>query len=147
MYLAQNLKYLRKRNNESQNDIAKLLFVSQRCISQYENNEIRPDIEKIIFLSKHYNVTLDELILKDLRPSESIYIINIRFLRKKHEMTQKGMAALLGYRGKQGYNAIETGKTKPSVEDLEKLADFFGVTLDQLVKQDLSKEMKANGET
>lgn len=65
---------------------------------------------------------------------------NLKFLREQRGKTQEGMAYLLGYRGKQGYSTIETGKTKPSVENLEKLADFFGVTMDQIVKQDLSQE-------
>jgi transcriptional regulator with XRE-family HTH domain len=36
---------------------------------------------------------------------------------------------------------IENGKYEPSIENLEKLADFFGVTMDQIVKQDLSQEV------
>ena len=34
----------------------------------------------------------------------------------------------------------EKGESAVDVEKLMKLADFFGVTLDQLVRQDLSKE-------
>lgn len=67
------------------------------------------------------------------------YVRNIKFLRKKNGFTQSEMAELLGYRGKQGYGAVETGNSGISVDNLIKLADYFGVTLDQLVKQDLSK--------
>ncbi len=97
----------------------------------------------IVRLAEYFGVSLDDLVLRDLMPPTALYITNLRLLRMKHEMTQADMAGLLGYRGKQGYNAIETGKVKPNADDLEKLADFFGITLDQLVKQDLSKEVNA----
>lgn len=36
---------------------------------------------------------------------------------------------------------MKQGKTEISVENLEKISDFFGVTMDQMIKQDLRKEM------
>ena len=47
------------------------------------------------------------------------------------------MGELLGLKNKSSLSLIEAGKREISVENLEKLADFFGVTLDKLVKQDL----------
>lgn len=64
---------------------------------------------------------------------------NLKYLRNKLNDKQCEIAELLGYRGKQGYGAVETGNSGISVDNLIKLADYFGVTLDQLVKQDLSK--------
>lgn len=140
MYLAQNLKYMRSKTREKQRDIAELLGVSEMTVSRYESGENEPELEKILIISKHYDLTLDELITVPLQEDLSLYVKNIRFLRQRHGFTQSEMAELLGYRGKQGYGAVETGNTVISVENLIKLADYFGVTLDQLVKQDLSKE-------
>ena len=137
MYLAQNLKYLREQKRMNQNEMVGVLGISQPAIGNWERDHRKPDIEMIIRLAEYFGVSLDELILKDLKPPIPIYATNLRYLRTKHCMTQENMADLLGYRGKQGYGAIETGKTKASVDDLEKLSDFFGVTLDQLVKQNL----------
>lgn len=137
MYLAQNLKYLREKKGLKQQKLADALKLSRATIGNWETGERKPDIEMVVRLAEYFGVTLDDLVLKDLRPPISMYATNLRYLRTKYSMTQENMADLLGYRGKQGYGAIETGKSKASVDDLEKLADFFGVTLDELVKQDL----------
>lgn len=44
MYLAQNLRYLRERGGETQNDIANLLSLSKQTVSAYEKGEIKPNI-------------------------------------------------------------------------------------------------------
>lgn len=141
MYLAQNLKYLREQKGMNQNEMADVLEISQSAVGNWEQNHRKPDIEMIIRLAEYFGVTLDDLVLRNLRPPIPLYVSNIKYLRKKHEMTQEDMAVFLGFRGKSSLCAVETGKVGLSVENLEKLADFFGVTLDQLVKQDLSKEV------
>lgn len=138
MYLAENIKYLRKKKGLNQNDFSAELGFSQPAVANWESKVRVPDIENIVKIAEFFKVSLDELVLHKLKPNNPFYVENIKYLRKKHEMTQDDMANLLGYKGKQGYNALETGKVKPNVDDLEKLADFFGVTLDQLVKQDLT---------
>lgn len=137
MYLAQNLKFLREQKGLNQRELSNVLGLSSSAVAMWEQRHRTPDIETIIKLARYFEVTLDEFVLAELRPPIPLYATNLRYLRTKHSMTQENMADLLGYRGKQGYGAIETGKSKASVDDLEKLADFFGVTLDQLVKQDL----------
>lgn len=140
MYLAQNLKYLREQKGMSQADIADLLGnIGQRAVSKWEAGESEPSLDTIIQLSEYFSVTLDDLILYDLKPPIPYYVTNLKFLRKRRNLTQEDMAKFLGFKGKQGYNSIENGKVKPNIENLEKLADYFSVTLDELVKQDLSK--------
>ena len=139
MHLSQNLKYLRERNGINQRDLSDAIGLSSGAVGNWENESRTPDIETIIKLAKFFDVTLDDLILKELRPSAPLYVKNLRYLRTKHDMTHEDIADLLGYRSKQRYVAIETGEASVSVEDLEKMADFFGVTMDQLIKQDLSE--------
>lgn len=139
MYLAQNLKYLREQRGFNQIELSDALGMSRAAIGNWEKRLRIPDIETIIKLAQFFDVTLDDLILKELRPPEPLYTKNLRYLRTKHDMTQEDIADLLGYRRKQGYVAIEAGKTRALVEDLKKLADFFGLTMDQLIKQDLSR--------
>lgn len=137
MYLAQNLKYLREQKNISQNQMADVLGISQSAIGNWEQNHRKPDIEMIIRLAEYFGITLDDLVLRDLRPPIPRYSGNIRYLRLKRGMTQEQMGELLGLKNKSSLSLIEAGKSGISVENLEKLADFFSVTLDQLVKQDL----------
>lgn len=144
MFLAQNLKFLREQMGIGQDEMAKQLNVSRSAVGNWEKGRRNPDIKTIVQLAEYFDISLDNLVLKDLMPPTAVYVTNLRFLRMKYGMTQADMASLLDYKGKQGYNAIETEKVKPNVDDLEKLADFFGITLDQLVKQDLSKEMNVH---
>ena len=61
-----------------------------------------------------------------------IFSQRLRFLRKKHRMTQKELADILHY----GHTAIvnyESGRNQPSLQDLVKLADFFDVSTDFLL--------------
>lgn len=60
---------------------------------------------------------------------------------KKYGMTQQELVEIIGLKNKSSISLIENGKYEPSIENLEKLADFFGVTMDQIVKQDLSQEV------
>ena len=139
MYLAQNLKYLREKKGLSQRDFSSLLGLSCAAVGNWETNHRKPDIDMIVQLAEYFCVTLDDLILRDLRPPIPKYAGNIRYLRLNHGITQEQMGELLGLKNKSSLSLIEAGKSGISVENLEKLADFFGVTLDQLVKQDLSK--------
>ncbi len=58
-------------------------------------------------------------------------------------MTQQDISNLLGLRDKSSCCLIEKGITSLTIEQSIKLSEYFGVTLDQLVKQDLSKGVKA----
>ena len=139
--IGKNLKFLREQNGKTQGELAVLFGIEQKTISSWECGSRKPPIGTIVSLAKLYRVSLDDLVLTDMRPPIPVYALNLAYLRKKHGMTQQEISELLGYSGKQGYNAIETGKVKPTIDTLEKLADFFGVTMDQIVKQDLSQEV------
>ena len=56
----------------------------------------------------------------------------LKDFRKKLNITQKEIASQLGV-SFQTYSSWETERTEPSAEMLKKLADFFGVTVDELL--------------
>ena len=139
MYLSQNLKYLREQKGLSQRELSDVLGLSGSAVAMWEQRHRTPDIETIIKLAGYFEVTLDEFVLRDLRPPVPVYADNILFLRKKHDCSQEGLADLLKVK-QSTISLYETGRRKMSVNDLLIVADFFGVTLDQLIRQDLSKE-------
>ncbi|SEA23218.1 Helix-turn-helix domain-containing protein [Arachidicoccus rhizosphaerae] len=64
---------------------------------------------------------------------------NIGFLRKRRKLTQQQLAQLLDFT-REKMRAIEKGATKnPSVEDLVKFSDFFKLSVDSLLKVNLTK--------
>lgn len=143
MYLAQNLRCLREQCGINQNDLADVFGITQSAVGNWEAKKRVPDIEMIIRLAKYFNVSLDDLVLKDLRAPKPTYAKNLKLLRERHGMSQEETAKLLGLKDKSNCCLVENGKQKLSVEQLMKISEYFGFTLDQFVKQDLSKKMDA----
>jgi transcriptional regulator with XRE-family HTH domain len=60
----------------------------------------------------------------------------LRALRERHNMTQDELGKLSGF--KRDYiTSIEIGRRKPNSQALIRIADIFGVTLDQLMRDEL----------
>ena len=62
---------------------------------------------------------------------------NIRFLRNLKRYGQEDIAAALSLT-QAAISAYEVGKSQPTPDGLVILSDFFGVTIDDLIKKDLS---------
>lgn len=56
----------------------------------------------------------------------------LKMLRKSHKISQKEIAAILGF-SQQRYNFYETGRNEPDNETLINLADYFKVSTDYLL--------------
>lgn len=138
MYLAENLKYLREKKGMTQESFASMIGeIGQKAVSKWETGEREPELSRLIKIAKFFGVSLDDLVLKDLRPPVPLYVLNIKYLRLKHDIKQEEIAKLLGVSGATVCK-YEKGNIEPTVSQLLKLADYFGVTMDQLLKQDLS---------
>ena len=61
MYFPENLKFLRKRRNKSQVDLAAELDLTRTTLSGYEKN-VQPPFKTLIKISEYFNVSLDALI-------------------------------------------------------------------------------------
>lgn len=59
---------------------------------------------------------------------------NIKVKRKQMGLTQQIMSNLLNLE-RSTYAYYETGKTSPSLETLAKLAELFGCTIEELLKE------------
>lgn len=66
---------------------------------------------------------------------------NLKALRKAKKVTQQELSEVLGY----GYTAVanyESGRNEPSLQDLIRIADFFDVSLDNLLCRAYPSEEK-----
>lgn len=61
LVIIMKLKELRKQNNLSQAEIAKILNTSQQNYNRYENGKIEPDLKTLCKLADFFNVSLDYL--------------------------------------------------------------------------------------
>ncbi len=73
---------------------------------------------------------------------------NIKKFREQKGLLQKQVAAEIGLKPAH-YNKIEKGIVDPSIEMLDKLANLFGITIDQIVhmKEDITKDVTIEDKT
>lgn len=64
--IGNNLKLLRKRKGESQEETATSLGLTRSSYSGYENGVAEPNLETLIKCSAYFDITLDRLIKEDL---------------------------------------------------------------------------------
>ena len=60
---------------------------------------------------------------------------NLALLRNIRGMTQEEVAEVIGI-SRQSYSKWEQGETIPDIEKCDRLAKFYGVSIDSLVHQD-----------
>lgn len=61
----------------------------------------------------------------------------LRKLRTEHGLTVRELADALGYSAYSQVSLFETGKREPTLKFVLKVADYFQVSLDQLMRDDL----------
>lgn len=136
--LGRNLKFLRESKGMTQEQLATEFEVSQKTISSWEIGRREPGLYHLCRMKQFFDVDLYELIYGQITPPIPMYAINIMRLRQRHGMTQKDMANLLKVTD-SAVSKYESGKIEPTLSQIMVIADFFGVTMDQLVKTDLMK--------
>ena len=60
--IGENLKELRKKKNNTQEDLAAFLMVSITSVSKWERGECYPDIEFLPKIASYYDVSVDDLL-------------------------------------------------------------------------------------
>jgi transcriptional regulator with XRE-family HTH domain len=61
-----NLRFLRRRKKLSQDEFSQLFDLNRSTYSGYENGIAEPNITNLIAFAAHYQITIDDLLLKDL---------------------------------------------------------------------------------
>lgn len=69
MSFKENLQYLRGSRNMTQERLAMLLGVSRQAISKWESEKAYPEMDKLLMLCDMFGVTLDDLVMGDVRAS------------------------------------------------------------------------------
>lgn len=70
MNLGHQIKYFRRRDQLSQEDLANKLYVSRQTISNWENDKSYPDVHNLLMLSSLFDVSLDDLVKGDVEIME-----------------------------------------------------------------------------
>ena len=119
-----------------------MLNISQGAYAQWEKGKREPNFEKLSMLACIFDVSIDFLLSEYLEISKETYLklkeekknlfsVRLKELRLQHGFSQEELAEQIGIK-QNSYSDWENGKCKPNYEKLEKIADFFGVSLDWL---------------
>ena len=138
----EKLKVLRKKKGLTQQEVADLVHVDRVRITNWENGKREPNFENLSMLACIFDVSIDFLLSENLEISKETYLklkeekknlfsVRLKELRLQHGFSQEELAEQIGIK-QNSYSDWETGKCKPNYEKLEKIADFFGVSLDWL---------------
>ena len=68
---------------------------------------------------------------------------NIRYLRKKKGLSQDSLAEMLGYKSYTTIQKWESGVSEPPIKALRKMADMFGVDMNDMATIPLESESGA----
>lgn len=79
MKLSDNIKFIRKENNLSQEQLAEQLGVSRQAVSKWESGQSYPEMDKVLLICKLYNYNIDEKMSRRLvkQISPKLTLINI----------------------------------------------------------------------
>ena len=115
-YFSKNLKYLRKENNISRSELASKLKINQSTISRWEIDNMGATIDNAYDVSQFFNVSIADLIGKDLSTIQ------------KHSEVKNGFKKILIE------NGILSKDENITEEEAKKLIDFALANKDYLIK-------------
>ena len=142
----EKLKMLRKKKGLTQQEVAELVHVERGVYTKWELGKSNPNYENLSMLACIFDVSLDYLLgdyleiskerylkLKKQKEEEkkNLFSVRLKELRLQHGFSQEELAEKIGIK-QNSYSDWEHGKCKPNYEKIEKIADFFGVSLDWL---------------
>ena len=66
MSLGENLQFLRKRDNITQEQLAEKLEVSRQSVSKWESDTTYPEMDKLIQICQMFHCSIDDMLQKDV---------------------------------------------------------------------------------
>lgn len=90
MTIGEKIKYLRQRNDITQEKLAEYLNISYQAISKWENNNAFPDISLVVPLANFFGVSIDELFDRDAALQEAELET---YERTSQALTEQGASA------------------------------------------------------
>ena len=140
-HIAKNIKYLRKKKNVTQEELAAYLNISFQSVSKWEKGENLPDIQTLAALSNYFDVTTDELLgmgkirgeyfnnefydkehklMKEKKYDELIYLLQSARKVYPHNIgAQWSLAIALALRGQPGDREEATDMCRSILGDMQ----------------------------
>ena len=140
---SKNLVHLRKAKKISQYELADKLGFSRRTIANYELGTQEPDFKTLVLIADFFEVSTDKLLRYSSSKKESTINrkLQIKNFRKQQRVTQAEIANLLGI-ARTTYAMYEQGKREPDFATLANMADFFDITIDELLGRPIETDIE-----
>ena len=119
--LAENLKYLRKKHQISQQQLADTLQIPRTTLGDYERGHTEPNVHTIIAISEYFQVDLDGLLTQKLW-HEDLEIVrqkDFKVLAISVDSQNRQNIELVGARAQAGY--LECFQDPEYIQELPKL--------------------------
>ncbi len=140
LLLAKNLKYLRKANKISQQELADILGLKRTTLGDYERSTSNPSIQTLIQLAEHFDITVDQL-LKDKIYNNEYTIVedsNQKILAISVDKSNNNLIDLVESKAEAGYLS--------SFQDPEYIKDLPKISIPGLVG-DTYRAFEINGDS
>lgn len=137
MSIGSNIKNLRVAHDLTQSDLGRIAGVTDKAVSSWESDAKVPRMGAVQRIADYFSIP-KSAILDDSTPISApsdVFASKLKALRKQHGLTQTQFAK--EFNVANGTIAMwESGKRKPDLDTLRRIADFFGVTADYLLGAD-----------
>ena len=118
MYFHSNIKFLRKRKNRTQDEVADRLNMKRSTLSGYENRVAQPALDVLLLFSDYYQIAVDTLLkvdlsklsetqLRQLEQGEDVFLRggNLRILASTVNAANEENIELVPVRAQAGYTS------------------------------------------
>ena len=127
--LSEKIRELRRKNKLSQKELANKLNVSNGAIAMWETGKREPNSNTLYKLANIFNVSIDYLF-------GNTEIMQLKKIRQAAVKTQAEVAKSVNIT-QFTYSNYENGKTQPDFKTLKNLADYFNVSIDFILGNEL----------
>ncbi len=94
MYLASNLKFLRKKSGKTQDALSSSVNIGRTTIANYEAGISEPNLDTLILFSNFFGISLDNLLSKNLESDSDLPNEKDLMLRGAFPKTQAGYSSI-----------------------------------------------------
>jgi transcriptional regulator with XRE-family HTH domain len=121
MYLIENVKFLRKLKDMTQNDLSDLLGIPRSTLGEYERGNTEPSLTLVLRLSKIFDTDVDTILKRRMSDSPTTYDLNnkVRVLAVSVDSDQQNNIELVQTRAEAGY--LDGYGDPEYIKDLPKL--------------------------
>ena len=120
--LGSNLKYLRKKNKLSQQDLSDILEIPRTTLGDYERKKTEPNIAMLIKMAEHFDVKIDTLVTQDISHNDYEVMRNkdLRILAISVDKDNDSNIELVDSKAEAGY--LDSYHNPEYIMDLPKIS-------------------------